>query len=1069
MMPGADDGAPAGAPPEGYFATLAPAEQQPGRAQPPRAVLPGYQIIGVMGHGGMGVVYKAVQQSLRRVVALKMILAGAHSSPEQLTRFRSEAEAVAQLQHTNIIQIHEVGEHEGQPYFSLEYVSGGSLARKLGGAPQPPQQAAELAEKLARAIHFAHQHGIVHRDLKPGNILFAEDGTPKITDFGLAKRLEGDSGQTRSGAIMGTPSYMAPEQASGHAKEVGPAADVYAIGAILYEMLTGRPPFRASSTVDTIMQVVTEEPLPPSRFHGKLPRDLETICLKCLQKEPRKRYASAADLADDLKRFLGGDPILARRTPLWERGIRWSRRHPVAATLIVLLSLVTAAALAVSWEVRRQQAQRAAELAQEARQEQVQRAGELVDQGLALMAQAGTAHDPDEADRRYDEATQSFTRALTVDAGEVRAAAGLRDLYFERCRRALDRGAYGVARGVLMRLKELDQDGARADEIASLERRAVGTGTWRVETQPAGCRVTLVRLDADLQPGHSEEVGTTPLPKRDLAMGSYLVLLKHADYPEVRYPMQVARNEDKVVSVKLIPEDQIPAGMVYVPAGEFTFGDPDYGTPRKEFVKGFFMDRTEVTGAQYEAYVQATGASPPGSWRGSNTCPQALRDQAVHNISWYEAAEYARWAGKRLPTEAEWEKAARGPDGRRYPWGNRYERRRANCKDSHGRMGTAVGQFPLGASPYGCLDMAGNVWEWTLDRERPYSAARIMRGGATYSTPDDLLAYRRQAAPAAGSSFGALNMTGFRCARSLEPEPAQDVMDLLAYQEDFADAARLYFGLGRIDRVQQCAERLLKLNPRSLPGNYWKAACCQTRGKTADCLAAAKIVYCQNPNYGAISRNLTAQLNQLEKELQGFPAHRRQVAGMMASSPHGPLHVITSFYAGPPDKVDRSVLQMPRLYQNADSALKAKEYAKAEEELKKILAIDPDNAYAHQKLGEVCEATGRAPEAAALYEKRIAAFRLQVTEDPGNANLCNAFAWFLTERHKYLDEALPLARRAVEMEPDNAACIDTLAEILFQKGQVTEAVALEKQAFELEPKHEHYAKQLKKFEAGKRR
>jgi hypothetical protein len=288
--------------------------------------VPGYDIVGRVDHGGMGVVFRARQRSLGRLVALKMIRSGALATPQEVARFRTEAEAVAQMQHPNIVQIYEVGEQEGRPFFSLEFVEGGSLARKLGGAPLPAREAAQLVQTLARAIHAAHQRGIVHRDLKPANVLLTADGTPKITDFGLAKRLD-TRGQTRTGEIVGTPSYMAPEQAAGRKHEVGPATDVYALGATLYELLTGRPPFEAETALDTVLKVVAEEPVPPSRLRAQTPRDLQTICLKCLRKEPGKRYASAEALAEDLGRFLAGETIQARPAGLWERAARWARRR----------------------------------------------------------------------------------------------------------------------------------------------------------------------------------------------------------------------------------------------------------------------------------------------------------------------------------------------------------------------------------------------------------------------------------------------------------------------------------------------------------------------------------------------------------------------------------------------------------------------------------------------------------------------------------------------------------------------------------------------------------------------
>jgi WD40 repeat protein/tRNA A-37 threonylcarbamoyl transferase component Bud32 len=304
----------------------------------PRSSVPGYEILGELGRGGMGVVYKARQAGLNRVVALKMVLAAEHAGVEGLARFRIEAEAVAQLQHPHIVQIYEIGEQDGRPFFSLEFVNGGSLEDRMDTGPQPPRWSAEMVEKLARAMQFAHERNIVHRDLKPANILLMPDGTPKITDFGLAKRMD-TQGQTQAGDIMGTPSYMAPEQA-GSGPEIGPAADVYALGALLYDMLVGRPPFQAATSMDTILQVLGEEPVPPRRLQSKVPRDLETICLRCLEKQPHKRYASAAALADDLQRFLQGEPIQARPAGLGERLLKWVRRRPTLAALVAACIMI---------------------------------------------------------------------------------------------------------------------------------------------------------------------------------------------------------------------------------------------------------------------------------------------------------------------------------------------------------------------------------------------------------------------------------------------------------------------------------------------------------------------------------------------------------------------------------------------------------------------------------------------------------------------------------------------------------------------------------------------------------
>jgi tRNA A-37 threonylcarbamoyl transferase component Bud32 len=334
----------AGAPPPGE--ALPPTVDEPrapSSTAPSRPAVTGYEILEELGRGGMGVVYKARQKSLNRLVALKMVLAGEHAAPEAVARFKAEAEAVARLHHPHVVHVYEIGEQEGRPFLVLEYVGGGSLAGRVRGRPQPARESAALTETLARAIHAAHGQHVVHRDLKPGNVLLTEDGQPRIVDFGLAKLLDGATVRTQTGAIVGTPGYMAPEQASPRKQPVGPAADVYALGAILYELLTGRAPFQGETPLETVYEVLHADPVPPSRRHPGVPADLETICLKCLRKAPGDRYASALELAEDCAAFLRGEPIRARPPGRWERGRRWARRQRGAA--LVLAGAAAALAL----------------------------------------------------------------------------------------------------------------------------------------------------------------------------------------------------------------------------------------------------------------------------------------------------------------------------------------------------------------------------------------------------------------------------------------------------------------------------------------------------------------------------------------------------------------------------------------------------------------------------------------------------------------------------------------------------------------------------------------------------
>ncbi len=318
----------------------------------PPARIGAYRVLEEIGRGGMAVVYKAREDNPERIVALKVLLTGCHSGGERRARFRTEADTIARLRHGHIVQVFEAGEHDGLPFLALEFCDGGSLAQRLGGVPQAPAAAAALVEPLAQALEHAHQAGVIHRDLKPANVLLTADGQPKVSDFGLAKAERPEL--TATGAVLGTPSYMAPEQAAG-SRTVGPAADVYALGAILYELLTGRPPFQGATALETMEQVRHQEPVPPRRLQPKVPRDLETICLKCLEKEPARRYANAGALADDLARFREGRPVQARPVGAAGRTTRWARRNPgwaaTAAAIAALLMLVATSTSLLIWHL----------------------------------------------------------------------------------------------------------------------------------------------------------------------------------------------------------------------------------------------------------------------------------------------------------------------------------------------------------------------------------------------------------------------------------------------------------------------------------------------------------------------------------------------------------------------------------------------------------------------------------------------------------------------------------------------------------------------------------------------
>ncbi|QEL16325.1 protein kinase domain-containing protein [Limnoglobus roseus] len=384
--------------------------------------VPGHRVECLLGRGGMGVVFRAWHHRLNRPVALKMMLAGAYAGPRERERFQREAEAVAGLRHPNVVQVHDAGDADGRPYFTMELVDGGSLAQTLTGAPLPVERAADLVGTLAAAVQVAHAAGVVHRDLKPANVLLAADGTPKVGDFGLARRLSDEAGLTDTGAALGTPSYMAPEQADGAAGAVGPPADVYSLGAILYELLTGRPPFCGVTAAATVQQLLSHDPAPPSRLNPCVPRDLETICLKCLQKSPRLRYGSAGDLADDLGRFRRGEAIAARPDGLARRWARRVRHRPVltiaVAGVLVLAAALTGGAL---WVVSERAAvERAAEddlreMARHREQSGWPEARAALGRALARLGGHGSA----DLRRRLDRADAELTLIARLDAARL--------------------------------------------------------------------------------------------------------------------------------------------------------------------------------------------------------------------------------------------------------------------------------------------------------------------------------------------------------------------------------------------------------------------------------------------------------------------------------------------------------------------------------------------------------------------------------------------------------------------------------------------------------------------------
>jgi tetratricopeptide (TPR) repeat protein len=484
--------------------------------------VPGFEILGELGHGGMGVVYKALQLKLKRLVALKKIRGGSHGSyAEYVARFEIEAEAVARLRHPNIVQIYEIGTAGRVPYVVLELLEGGTLKERLAGTPQPVRDVAELLSPLARAVHAAHVAGILHRDLKPSNVLFDRDGTPKIADFGLAKRLEVEQGETLTGQVIGTPSYMAPEQAKGWDRDIGPTADIYSLGAILYEMLTGRPPLKGTTQEETLRLVLEEEPVAPSRLRPKLPFDLETICLKCIARDPRKRYASALALAEDLDRYLIGEPILARRTPFWERAVKRARKRPVV-TVLVAVGIV-AAGIALGMAMRQQS------LASIEQKKENDRLTGLLQEADQQLSEAEWALAKD----RWDDVRVIVSRLLSrIEAESEPRIALVRDkaehLHAEARQGLEKQTATDQARGRFQRFLELRDEALFADTA----RFADGLGN----SVEATCQAAREALGVFGQAGPDDEWTLAPLSpllssqdRDEVTGGFYQLLLILAD------------------------------------------------------------------------------------------------------------------------------------------------------------------------------------------------------------------------------------------------------------------------------------------------------------------------------------------------------------------------------------------------------------------------------------------------------------------------------------------------------------------------------------------------------------
>ncbi|MCA8925574.1 MAG: extracellular solute-binding protein [Planctomycetes bacterium] len=741
-----------------------------------------FEIIEELGRGGMGLVVRALDTDLGREVALK-VLSIELSGERERERFRHEAALASKLRHPRIVGVYSYGEIEGRAFFTMPVVEGRSLKEELlERSCFPARRAAEVIRHVALAIDSAHQQRVIHRDLKPANLLLDPEGDPLILDFGLAKDLGRDVGLTMTGEIVGTPLYMAPEQVRGQGLDH--RVDVYALGVILYELLTGGSPFRAETAGQVLHRILNSQPATPRAQRPDVPYALETVCLKAMARERMFRYQTAAELAEDLGRFLDDGKVLARRPGLAARVVGFARTHRSTTVLFFLLLAVVSSSPLWLWKgSQRLAARQGAEAALNALEEGL---GAIEGQDLGLgverlhraliLAEEAFAQQPEDPVVR-----DAYLRVL---AERAHAAERERD--------------WGLAAELWGRRTRL----TGSDSDRDSERRALGKAEVVVAGLAPEARLRFRRYDNALGRWHvdPERVATAAEPKVALRAGTWVAALEVGEgAARARYLLPLARGERRVLAVR--DPGPAPPGMRYVPGARFSLGRLDGDgdeAPRAAEVDGFWLDRTEVTVADYRRFLTAVAAEGHARcgpacrrarslirpfWVASDEAfsghrPLGWRDapgdeeferQPVTGITWADAASYAAAQGKRLPTEAEWELAAGGLDGRRYPWGDRWEVRRANFH----RQVAPVDAYPDDVSPYGIVGLAGNADEWCADvyADVPQVGGvewRALRGGGWYDDPRSGGRISDRSFARASDRF---EDTGFRCARDAEPGP----------------------------------------------------------------------------------------------------------------------------------------------------------------------------------------------------------------------------------------------------------------------------------------------------------
>jgi len=694
-----------------------PVKRAPGRTPGVKALkrslesIGPYEVMSEVSRGGMGIVYKARDTNLKKTVAIKVLIRGGQASEEERKRFRREAEAAAKLQHSNIVPIHAVGVCDGLPYFVMDFIDGEQLDLLIDRGSVSPRQSLDYTEQLADALAYAHASGVIHRDIKPANVIIDRYGRPQLMDFGLAKEIDAaDRTQlTQVGTTMGTPTYMPPEQAEGDLEGIDAQSDVYSLGAVLYEMLTGQPPFEGPSTMAILMKVLEEEPPRPRGRNPRIHPDIETICLKAMAKEKRERYRSAEELREDIRRFKAGEAITAVQPGNTRMMWRWAKRHRELVAAVFLAFAALGGWLGYDAWTRRQASLRSRKIKE--------------DEILTAMAAAGqvlSAADPDEA--ALTRAARNYQRVLDLGPAEKKTADLARDglvriaeirrrrqidSLLEMGRLFMDKKNYEAAAHVYrLVLGKWDKGNAEAKRRL---REAVGTGTLLVLSQPEGAAVYVAtgknfpEPELDCDPAQlGRLLGSTPFKKPvDLPMGLHRVTLVRKGYGRQSIPVLIGRNQDVVPGkVRMIKGEAVggeaaAANLVLVPGGKVKI---DENTVKK--VAAFYIDRYE--------HPNRLGVKP--------TCGRTFK-VPDRNWNWHEAHSLTRDSRRKLPTRAQWMLAAGGPKALRFPYGQEYDSTAAAAGLAEKEGPLPAGSRPRDRSPYGLYDMAGNVAEWVRREE----------------------------------------------------------------------------------------------------------------------------------------------------------------------------------------------------------------------------------------------------------------------------------------------------------------------------------------------------------------